>query len=82
MCDHLTKEKNQLEEEKKHIKQDLSKLQTEIQGNAYSVKTLEEKMERLQFERLKKSGRSSTVVLPEEAKSVTFEVGIKFHRCR
>lgn len=67
MCEQLTNEKNQLDEEKKHIQQDLSKLQTEIKENANSVKVLEDKMERLQ---LKRSGhRSSIVVLPEEAKS-------------
>lgn len=77
MCGQLTKEKNQLEEDKRHVKQDLSRLQTEIAGNVHSVKTLENKMERLQKEKLKKIvHRIPTSVLPEEAKSVTLKVRI------
>lgn len=73
MCEKLTKERDQLEEDKRRIKQDLNKLQTEIKGNAHSVKTLEDKMERLQKEKLKISQK---LVSPEEMKSVTLEVKV------
>lgn len=41
MCDQLAKEKSKLEEDKKHIKQDLKRIQTEIAGNAHSMRKLE-----------------------------------------
>lgn len=77
MCDQLTKEKNQLEEDKKQVKQDLNWLQTEIAGNAHSVKTLEDKMERLQKKKPQNIGhRSSTLISPEEDNQVTSKVRI------
>lgn len=60
MCDQLAKEKSKLEEDKKHIKQDLKRIQTEIAGNAHSMRKLEDKMENIEKNTI--SCRSCVVV--------------------
>lgn len=54
MCNELTKEKDKLEVDKKHVRQDLGKLRMEIQGNVHAMKTLQETMEKLKKRKRKK----------------------------
>ena len=53
MCNELNKEKDRLEVNKHHIREDLCQLQLEIKDNVTAVKTLQDTMERLKLAKQK-----------------------------
>lgn len=72
MCTQLTKEKDQLETDKHHIKEDLCQLQVEIQDNVHAVKSLQDTMEKLQLVKKKlRSTRHTVVTAPSQKLNTT-----------
>ena len=71
VCTQLAEEKNQLEANKHHIREGLSQLQTEIQGNSQAVRSLQSTVERLQLVKKKMSNPRLQLKKPQACDSVS-----------